>query len=80
MSKLAIMLQLNGHWDSVGRYKDFNVDGTVVNEDSNYSQLNSAIAEHLMIDTSAKIIEIKYTVNEHCPPMEIQTLKLPEEV
>lgn len=25
-----------------------------------------------MIDTSAKIIEIKYTVNEHCPPMEIQ--------
>nr|XP_033510310.1 uncharacterized protein LOC117275062 [Nicotiana tomentosiformis] len=71
ISKLAIVLQLNGHWDSIGRYRDFNVDGIIVNEDSNYSQLNSAIAEHLMIDTSTKIIEIKYTVNERCPPMEI---------
>nr|XP_033509481.1 uncharacterized protein LOC117274330 [Nicotiana tomentosiformis] len=73
MSKLAIMLQLNGRWDSVGRYKDFDVDGIVVNDDSNYNQLNSAIAEHLMIDTSAKTIEIKYTVNERCPPMKIRS-------
>ncbi|XP_070032928.1 uncharacterized protein [Nicotiana tomentosiformis] len=66
------MLQLNDRWDSVGGYKDFDVDEIVVNEDSNYSQLNSAIAEHLMTDTSAKIIEIKYTVKECCPPMEIR--------
>ncbi|XP_070042143.1 uncharacterized protein [Nicotiana tomentosiformis] len=66
------MLQLNGNWDSFGRYKDFNIDGIVVSEDSNYSQLNSAITEHLMIDTSEKITEIKYIVNEHCPPMEIR--------
>ncbi|XP_075087729.1 uncharacterized protein LOC107824764 [Nicotiana tabacum] len=72
MSTLPIMLQLNGHWDSIEICKDFNVDGIVVNEDSNYSQLNSAITEHLMIDTSAKIIEIKYTVNERCPPMKIR--------
>ncbi|XP_070037012.1 uncharacterized protein [Nicotiana tomentosiformis] len=72
MSKLAIMLQLNGRWDSVGRYKDFDIDGIVVNDDSNYSQLNSAIAEHLMIDTSAKIIEFKYSVNKRCPLIKIR--------
>ncbi|XP_019253841.1 PREDICTED: uncharacterized protein LOC109232528 [Nicotiana attenuata] len=74
MSNLAIMLQLNGHWDSIGRYNDFNVDGIVVCEDSNYSQLISTIAEHLMIDTSKKIIKIKYTVNERCPPMKLGTI------
>ncbi|XP_009793212.1 uncharacterized protein [Nicotiana sylvestris] len=72
MTNLAILLQLNGHWDSVGRYNDFNVDGIVVSEDSNYNQLNYAIAEHLMINTSEKIIKIKYIVNERCPPMEIR--------
>nr|XP_033511333.1 uncharacterized protein LOC117276117 [Nicotiana tomentosiformis] len=66
------MLQLNGNWDSFGRYRDFNVDEIIVSDDSNYSQLNFAIAEHLMIDKSEKIIEIKYIVNEHYPPMEIR--------
>ncbi|XP_070049051.1 uncharacterized protein [Nicotiana tomentosiformis] len=66
------MLQLNGNWDSFGRYRDFNVDGIIVSDDSNYSQLNFAIAKHLMIDTSEKIIEIKYIVNEHYPSMKIR--------
>ncbi|XP_070049080.1 uncharacterized protein [Nicotiana tomentosiformis] len=66
------MLQLNGRWDSFGRYIDFDISRIVINEDSNYSQLNTAIAEHLMIDTSVKIIEIKYTVNERYPPMKIR--------
>ncbi|XP_009761983.2 uncharacterized protein [Nicotiana sylvestris] len=72
MSKISIMLQLNRNWDNYGRYRDFQVDGIVVDEDASYSLLNSTIAEHLMIDTSEKIIEIKYIVNEHCPPMKIR--------
>ncbi|XP_019252734.1 PREDICTED: uncharacterized protein LOC109231529 [Nicotiana attenuata] len=34
MSKIPIMLQLNGNWDSYGRYRDFQVDGIVVGEDA----------------------------------------------
>ncbi|XP_075084113.1 uncharacterized protein LOC107807718 [Nicotiana tabacum] len=63
------MLQLNGRWDSFGRYVDFDVDRIVVIEDSKYSQLNATIVEHLMIDTSVKIIEIKYTGWEHYRPV-----------
>ncbi|XP_075103755.1 uncharacterized protein LOC142178323 [Nicotiana tabacum] len=57
---------------ALGDTEIFNVDEIVVSDDSNYSQLNSAIAKHLMIDTSEKIIEIKYIVNEHYPPMKIR--------
>ncbi|XP_070005521.1 uncharacterized protein [Nicotiana sylvestris] len=72
MSKIPIMLQLNGNWDSYGRFRDFQVDGIVLDEDASYSMLISTIAEQLMIDTSEKTIEIKYIVNENCPPMEIK--------
>ncbi|XP_070014326.1 uncharacterized protein [Nicotiana sylvestris] len=72
MSKISIMLQLNGNWDSYGRFREFQVNGIVVDEDASYSLLISTIAQQLMIDTFEKIIEIKYIVNEHCPPMEIR--------
>nr|XP_016440805.1 PREDICTED: uncharacterized protein LOC107766523 [Nicotiana tabacum] len=71
MAKIPIMLQLNGNWDSCGRFREFQVDGIVVDENASYSLLISTIAQQLMIDTSKKIIEIKYILNEHCPPMEI---------
>ncbi|XP_070020519.1 uncharacterized protein [Nicotiana sylvestris] len=66
------MLQLNENWDSYGRSREFQVDGIVVDEDASNSLLIFTIAQQLMIDTSEKIIEIKYNVNEHCPPMEIR--------
>ncbi|XP_019263845.1 PREDICTED: uncharacterized protein LOC109241551 [Nicotiana attenuata] len=72
MSKIPIMLHFNGNWDSYGRFRDFQVDGIVLDEDASYSMLISTIAEQLMIDTSKKIGEIKYIVNENCPPMEIR--------
>ncbi|XP_019263497.1 PREDICTED: uncharacterized protein LOC109241233 [Nicotiana attenuata] len=72
MSKIPIMLHFNGNWDSYGRFRDFQVDGIVLDEDASYSMLISTIAEQLMIDTSEKIVEIKYIVNENCPPMEIR--------
>jgi len=72
MSKIPIMLQLNGNWDNYDRFRDFQVDGIVLDEDASYSMLISTIAEQLMIDTSEKIVEIKYIVNENCPPMEIR--------
>ncbi|XP_070005195.1 uncharacterized protein [Nicotiana sylvestris] len=72
MSKIAIMLQLNGNWDNYGRFRDFEVDAIVVDENASYSILISTIAEQLPIDTSEKIIEIKYMVNDNCPPMEIR--------
>ncbi|XP_019237876.1 PREDICTED: uncharacterized protein LOC109218012 [Nicotiana attenuata] len=72
MSKIPIMLHFNGNWDSYGRFRDFQVDGIVLDEDASYSLLISTIAEQLMIDTSEKIVEIKYIVNENCPPMEIR--------
>ncbi|XP_075080644.1 uncharacterized protein LOC107816716 [Nicotiana tabacum] len=72
MAKIPIMLQLNGNWDNFGRFREFEVDGIVVDDDASYSLLISTIAHQLMIDTSEKIIEIKYIVNEHCPPMEIR--------
>ncbi|XP_016437595.2 uncharacterized protein LOC107763620 [Nicotiana tabacum] len=65
------MLQLNGNWDNYGRFRDFEV-AIVVNENASYSILISTIAEQLSIDTSEKIIEIKYMVNDNCPPMEIR--------
>ncbi|XP_016467217.2 uncharacterized protein LOC107789860 [Nicotiana tabacum] len=72
MSKIAIMLQLNGNWDNYGRFRDFEVDAIVVDENASYSILISTIAEQLPIDTSEKIVEIKYMVNDNCPPMEIR--------
>ncbi|XP_075092533.1 uncharacterized protein LOC142172753 [Nicotiana tabacum] len=72
MSKIAIMLQLNGNWDNYGRFRDFEVDVIVVDENASYSILISTIAEQLFIDTSEKIVEIKYMVNDNCPLMEIR--------
>ncbi|XP_075101704.1 uncharacterized protein LOC107810016 [Nicotiana tabacum] len=72
MAKIPIMLQSNGNWDSYGRFREFEVDGIVVDDDATYSLLIFTIAQQLRIDTSEKIIEIKYIVNEHCPPMEIR--------
>nr|XP_009788335.1 PREDICTED: uncharacterized protein LOC104236156 [Nicotiana sylvestris] len=66
------MLQLNGNWDNYGRFRDFEVDVIVVDENASYSILISTIAEQLSIDTSKKIVEIKYMVNDNCPPMEIR--------
>ncbi|XP_075112267.1 uncharacterized protein LOC107783443 [Nicotiana tabacum] len=72
MSKITIMLQLNGNWDNYDRFRDFEVDAIVVDENASYSILISTIAEQLSIDTSEKIVEIKYMVNDNCPPMEIR--------
>ncbi|XP_075092412.1 uncharacterized protein LOC142172646 [Nicotiana tabacum] len=72
MSKIPIMLKSNGNWDNYGRFRDFEVDAIVVDDNANYGILSSKIAEQLSIDTSDKIIEIKYIVNENCPPMEIR--------
>ncbi|XP_075101265.1 uncharacterized protein LOC107813344 [Nicotiana tabacum] len=66
------MLQLNGNWDNYDRFRDFEVDAIVVDENASYSILISTIAEQLSIDTSEKIVEIKYMVNDNCPPMEIR--------
>nr|XP_016452622.1 PREDICTED: uncharacterized protein LOC107777149 [Nicotiana tabacum] len=66
------MLQLNGNWDNYGKFRDFEVNVIVVDENASYSILISTIAEQLSIDTSEKIIEIKYMVNDNCPPMEIR--------
>uniref|UniRef100_A0A1U7VCL1 Uncharacterized protein LOC104217288 n=1 Tax=Nicotiana sylvestris TaxID=4096 RepID=A0A1U7VCL1_NICSY len=72
MSKIPIMLESNGNWDNYGRFRDFEVDAIVVDDNASYGILSSTIAEQLSIDTSDKIIEIKYIVNENCPPMEIR--------
>ncbi|XP_075109204.1 uncharacterized protein LOC142180993 [Nicotiana tabacum] len=72
MSKIPIMLKSNGNWDNYGRFRDFEVDAIVVDDNASYGILSSTIAEQLSIDTSDKIIEIKYIVNENCPPMEIR--------
>nr|XP_016440695.1 PREDICTED: uncharacterized protein LOC107766426 [Nicotiana tabacum] len=72
MSKIPIMLKLNGNWDHYGRFRDFEVDAIVVDENASYGILISIIAEQLSIDTSDKIVEIKYIVNDNCPPMEIR--------
>ncbi|XP_009793013.2 uncharacterized protein [Nicotiana sylvestris] len=72
MSKIAIMLQFNGNWDNYGRFRDFEVDAIVVDENASCSILISTIAEQLSIDTSEKIIKNKYMVNDNCPPMEIR--------
>ncbi|XP_070009590.1 uncharacterized protein [Nicotiana sylvestris] len=66
------MLQLNENWDNYGRFRDFEVDAIVVDENASYSILISTIAEQLSIDTSEKIVEIKYMMNNNCPPMEIK--------
>ncbi|XP_075074460.1 uncharacterized protein LOC142162057 [Nicotiana tabacum] len=66
------MLQLNENWDNYGRFRDFEVDAIVVDENASYRILISTIAEQLSIDTSEKIVEIKYMVNDNCPPMEIR--------
>jgi len=66
------MLKSNGNWDNYGRFRDFEVDAIVVDDNASYGILSSTIAEQLSIDTSDKIIEIKYIVNENCPPMEIR--------
>ncbi|XP_016459416.2 uncharacterized protein LOC107782974 [Nicotiana tabacum] len=41
-------------------------------ENASYGILISTIAEQLSIDTSDKIVEIKYIVNDNCPPIEIR--------
>ncbi|XP_075099243.1 uncharacterized protein LOC142176078 [Nicotiana tabacum] len=66
------MLKSNGNWDNYGRFRDFEVDAIVVDDNASYGILSSTIGEQLSIDTSNKIIEIKYIVNENCPPMEIR--------
>nr|XP_009778591.1 PREDICTED: uncharacterized protein LOC104227911 [Nicotiana sylvestris] len=35
MAKIPIMLQSNGNWDSFGRFREFEVDGIVVDDDAN---------------------------------------------
>ncbi|XP_070011067.1 uncharacterized protein [Nicotiana sylvestris] len=72
MSKIAIMLQLNGNWDNYCRFRDFEVDAIVVDENASYSILISTIAKQLSIDTSEKIVKIKYMVNDNCPPLKIR--------
>ncbi|XP_075111766.1 uncharacterized protein LOC107824189 [Nicotiana tabacum] len=72
MSKIPIMLKSNGNWDNYGRFRDFEVDAIVVDDNANYGILSSTIAEQLSIDTSDKIIEIKFIVNDNCPPMKIR--------
>uniref|UniRef100_A0A1S4A101 Uncharacterized protein n=1 Tax=Nicotiana tabacum TaxID=4097 RepID=A0A1S4A101_TOBAC len=72
MSKIPIMLKLNGNWDHYDIFRDFEVDAIVVDENASYEILISTIAEQLSIDTSDKIVEIKYIVNDNCPPMEIR--------
>ncbi|XP_075112595.1 uncharacterized protein LOC107811325 [Nicotiana tabacum] len=66
------MLKLNGNWDHYSKFRDFEVDVIVVDENASYGILISTIAEQLSIDTSNKIVEIKYIVNDNCPPMEIR--------
>ncbi|XP_070014640.1 uncharacterized protein LOC142174637 [Nicotiana tabacum] len=72
MSKIPIMLKSNGNWDNYDRFRDFEVDAIVVDDNASYGILISTIAEQLSIDTSDKIVEIKYIVNENCPPLEIK--------
>ncbi|XP_070009920.1 uncharacterized protein [Nicotiana sylvestris] len=74
MSKIPIMLKLNGNWDHYDIFRDFEVDAIVVDENASYEILISTIAEQLSIDTSDKIVEIKYIVNDNCPPMEIRNV------
>ncbi|XP_070011231.1 uncharacterized protein [Nicotiana sylvestris] len=69
---MSIVKPMNQNEDSYGRFRDFEVDGIVLDEDTSYSMLISTIAEQLMIDTSEKIVEIKYIVNQNCPQMEIR--------
>ncbi|XP_070005135.1 uncharacterized protein [Nicotiana sylvestris] len=54
------------------KFRDFEVDAIVVDENASYGILISRIAEQLSIDTSDKIVEIKYIVNDSCPPMKIR--------
>ncbi|XP_019238435.1 PREDICTED: uncharacterized protein LOC109218521 [Nicotiana attenuata] len=72
MAKIPIMLQLNGNWDSYGRFREFEVDGIGVDADVSYSLLISTIAQQLMIDASEK----NYRNQIHCqralPPMKIR--------
>ncbi|XP_075077962.1 uncharacterized protein LOC142164251 [Nicotiana tabacum] len=46
----------------------------VLDEDASYSMVISTIAEQLMIDTSEKIVEIKYIVNEKSPQWRLGTI------
>ncbi|XP_019262122.1 PREDICTED: uncharacterized protein LOC109239962 [Nicotiana attenuata] len=48
------MLQFNGNWDNYGRFRDFEVDAIVIDENASYSTLISTIAEQLSIDTTEK--------------------------
>ncbi|XP_070010310.1 uncharacterized protein [Nicotiana sylvestris] len=41
MSKITIMQQLNGNWDNYGRFRDFEVDAIVVDENASYSSSGS---------------------------------------
>lgn len=66
------MLKCNGYWDNYGRFRDFEVDAILVDNNASYGILQSTIAEQLAIDTSDKIVEIKYIVNDNCPPLQIR--------
>nr|XP_016480528.1 PREDICTED: uncharacterized protein LOC107801682 [Nicotiana tabacum] len=56
MSKISIMLQLNGNWDNYGRFRDFQVDVIVLDEDASYS-LSGTIK---LLDMSASPVIEEY--------------------
>lgn len=72
MSSMAIMLLYNEQWDVSNNFVNFVVDGIIISTKASHSELVFAIATQLRIDTRIKRLEIKFRVNDRCPPMEIR--------
>nr|XP_009788924.1 PREDICTED: uncharacterized protein LOC104236649 [Nicotiana sylvestris] len=68
MSKISIMLQLNGNWDSYGRYRDFQVDGIVVDEDAS----SSGTLKLIDIPTSPAIVKYESIIIPESTPSVIE--------
>nr|XP_009783088.1 PREDICTED: uncharacterized protein LOC104231738 [Nicotiana sylvestris] len=49
MAKIPIMLQSNGNWDNYGRFREFEIDDIIVDDDATYSLLISTIAQPVVV-------------------------------
>ncbi|KAK4372717.1 hypothetical protein RND71_008101 [Anisodus tanguticus] len=71
MHDIIILVQHNGSWDSNKKYVDYDVDAILIKISSTFNELVAQIATQFQHDSATTRLEIKYTLREGFPPMNI---------
>ncbi|OIT36956.1 hypothetical protein A4A49_55320 [Nicotiana attenuata] len=68
-NRIIILVQHSGEWYVQHRFKNFSVDGVLINMDWYFKSIRSEIAKILGVDANIDMMDIGYSVKEYFPPM-----------